>query len=271
MGRGVALALLVALAPATALAADAPSDPEAVRRVASASNAFEYRDFKKVIELLHPFVHPPRISDPALMKEARRLLGISYHIQGDLPAAREEFSQALLLDPTLKLDPFLVPPAVIETFESVRASMQATLDRLSAQRRDTPEDPPQPAGLPHPLIAFAPLGFPQFFALDEPGWGSLWLSVQLAGLAANGIGFWGAEQLKDEHGITADKPARHRMIAVQFVGLGVFTLGWLGSIIEARGALQARRDALLAVPAGRPQQRLSIGAGPDGVSLQIPF
>ena len=263
----IVLALAAAL-PRPALAGPAGDTAEDARRaVTSAGNAFEYRDFKRVIDVLGPWVHPPRIADAGVMKEARRLLGISLHIQGDPAAAREEFANILIADPELKLDPFVVPPAVIESFESVRASMRPVLDRLLAARGATPqppEDPPASAALPHPLVAYAPLGLGQLLALDEPEWGAFWLTLQTVGLAANVSGFWLARGVAPSGILPADQvDQRDQLLALQYGGIALFALAWVGSIIEGNVALARRRDLILGGAPGRT------GLARSGVSIDL--
>lgn len=256
------LALLAASGAAhgqtpAAPAASSPPPGDAGSVLTQANNAFEYRDFDAVVRLLKPWVHPPRIADPEQMKRARRLLGISLHIKGDVTGAREEFSQVLLVDPDLELDPFVVPPAVIETFEAVKRQMKAVLDPMRDRR------PPPPGGgtprvvtaeIPHPAVAYLPFGIPQFFVLDQAGWGGVWLGAQLAGLATNIAGFWLARNLRTDGQLErSDVPKFEAYNAVQFAGLGLFGAAWLGSGIQGHLAIdaqaaEARRVALSALP-----------------------
>lgn len=168
-------------------------EEEAEKAVVTARNAFEYRDFEAVLTALEPWVHPPRIVSPKLMLEARRLMGVSLHVLGQIPPAKEEFAQLLLLDPRHQLDPVVIPPQVIGTFEEVRAEMKETLNRVLAERGEKPlEENTGPAKVelrvvPSAAIAFIPFGGPQF-ALDQPALGAALGLGQVAGLGLNLFG-----------------------------------------------------------------------------------
>ena len=191
-GHGIAAAQ-----PPTSGAGDALRTTEtATAAVAQARNAFEYRDFERVVRLLNPWLHPRRILDRTLAIEARQLLGVSLHVLGRVESAKEEFAELLLLDPQRKLDPFLVPPAVIQAFEDVRASMRPTLDRIMRARGMEP-DPPngstnldmvQTVEVPPLAAALLPGGLPQFVA-DEAGWGLLWAVLQVGFLTLNFVAY----------------------------------------------------------------------------------
>jgi hypothetical protein len=226
-------------APTATSTTATPAPETAERALALASYAFEYRDFARVVATLDPWVHPPRIADRARLAEAQRLLGISLHIQGNVEGAEAEFAAVLQVDPELRLDPFMVPPAVIDTFERLRASMRPVLDQILADRgrsRATPPAPEPPAALRlSPVFAYAPLGLSHFLALDEPAWGALWLGLQVAGLAANATGyFWGSSLTGADGAIGEDQQdAQSSARTLQLTGLAVFAATWLASGLHA--------------------------------------
>ncbi len=259
--RSAALILAV-LMPCTALAAD-DGDPVA-RVLLRAKSAFEYRDFARVIKILDPWVHPPRIADPVRMLEARRLLGISLHVEGKSEPAREEFGQILMAEPDHQLDPFVVPPAVIEAFEDVRTKMKPVLDRIRAERRrqaGLPLEPEPPSGAPHPIVAYLPFGLGQMIALDQVEWGAAWLAVQVIGLATNIVGYWLAEQLKNDDGFLEpqNQDAYDQRLAIQYGGVALFGAAWLTSGIQGHVSIEQR------APIGTPA-----GGATVGISIPIP-
>lgn len=217
---------------------------EAARALRMASDAFEYRDFDKVVEILRPWVHPPRIARPASMVEARRLLGIALHIRGDVPGAREEFAQALLVAPELALDPFAVPPAVIQTFEAVRREMSPVLE---------PRPPPSGAGttelrlieLPDPAVAWLPFGAAQLFVLeDQAAWGATWLGLQLVGLALNVGGYLRARSLSAGPGLApSEVDAFNAALVLMYSGAGLAAAGYVGSVVQGHLAVEADVEA----------------------------
>ncbi len=239
--------VVVGIAPA---AAQTRPDPRAA--VSYARNAFEYRDFDKVIEVLWPWLHPPQIVDTELALEARELLGISLHIVGRTADAEEEFSALLLLSPDHSLDPFVVPPDVIQSFEAVKRTMEPTLRALRDKAPVTPQSDTQPpptvvveqrqVEVPHPAIAFVPFGVPQF-VLGEPAWGGFWLATQAGGWVMNGSGFWLANQ-QDPNSSTYDVG-----VALQYAGLAVAVLSYIGGAIQAGSIIRAKREELLVEPA----------------------
>lgn len=243
---------LLLMAPG-AMAQGPVESPQTAVRLAKAS--FEYRDFKKVVELLDPWLHPPRIVDPKLEVQARELLGVSQHVLGELDAAEEEFAQLLKLDPKHELDPFLVPPPVVQTFEEVRAKMKPILDSLNVEPTKTEPPPVQVrtelrlVPVPHPAVLFLPLGIPQF-VMDKPGWGALWGGLQLAGLALNIVG----AQLGNR--------GRVPWLGLQFGGPALLAGAWVGSTVQGYGQLEALKEGLQApppTPAGPPARVLQWG------------
>ena len=241
-GQGAAALLIAALLTSGAPArADEPLR-DAQSAVLLGRNAFEYRDFERVVEVLDPWLHPPKILDRALMGEARRLMGVSLHLLGRVEAAREEFGQLLVLDPKHQLDPFVVPPQVIETYEAVREELRPTLEQILASRGDAPLDAPSAGAvtvveLPHGSLVLAPAGIPQF-ALDQPAWGLLYGAVQIAGLVLNVHGFLAAREFKPQ------EAGYDRAVRLQYAGLGVLGLGWGASALHGWLTLQDRREAL---------------------------
>lgn len=275
-GPLIAASLIVWAAPA--LAQEVPAEvTTATAAVAHASNAFEYRDFTKVVEVLSPWVHPPRITDRALMITARRLLGISFHVLGDQASAKEEFGQLLMADPAHKLDPFVVPPKVIETFEAVRQSMKPALDRILAERgtKVDPDTGPKKlvvVAVPHPITTFAPFGIPQF-VLDEPVGGAVFLSLQAAFLTANFASYFRAKA------VDARSQEFQTFRFVQYAALFAFAATWAVSAYLANTSLAEHNRQLLAGPeksasrSGAADQGPAISFGllptPGGVALSF--
>jgi tetratricopeptide (TPR) repeat protein len=78
-------------------------------------------------------------TDPDLTQDeavdAYRMLGISEYHLGDLPQARAAFVHLLSYDPDFALDPFLVPPAIVEFFDRVKKEHEAALAPLRERKR----------------------------------------------------------------------------------------------------------------------------------------
>ncbi len=225
------------------LPAQPATAPDAVR-VAEA--AFEYRDFEKVVELIDPWVHPPRITDEKLMVKARSLLGVSRHVLGEVPRAREEFAQLLLADPEHQLDAFKIPPQVIETFEQVRREMKAVLEPLIKEKNNKPpEDPPLSArvliDVPPRWTMLMPFGAPQF-ALDQPILGLFLGGTQLIGWTLNLISFFIARSERN------DLSTYDSMKIPFYSGIGLALASWGTSIVLGNVDYDTYRRDLLAPP-----------------------
>jgi hypothetical protein len=71
--------------------------------------------------------------------EAYRMLGIAEFQLGDRLAARSAFVSLLSIDPDYALDPFLVPPPIVEFFDGVKREHEPALAPLRERRRELRE------------------------------------------------------------------------------------------------------------------------------------
>jgi hypothetical protein len=237
----ISCALLLAHGGRSARAEES-GDAEARHAVEQAANAFEYRDFQRVVDVLTPWIHPAlRIADAKQRIVARRLLGITLHVLGKVPEAKEEFSQLLQDDPLHRLDPAVVPPQVIETFETVRTDMKPTLERLLKERGQKPDPPDEGpkkvvvVQVPPRFVLFAPLGFPQI-ALDEIGLGVALGAIQAVALVANIAPFLLPRQPEGSTALTG-------LRVMQYAGLIGFFATYGVSIVLAQGSYEAMARA----------------------------
>jgi hypothetical protein len=230
------------------VAQDEPKDAKSA--VELARSAFEFRDFQKVIDVLGPWVRPMRILEDDLKIEARSLVGVSLHLVGNVEEAKAEFGELLLLDPRHRLDPFVVPPEVVATFEAVRRELKPTLDRILKERGEDP-DPEPPVNLkvlttPHPAIAILPFGIPQF-VMEEFGWGTAFALLETLGLGVN-IASWivsgGIAPLPGGE----PAPAKERWVAIQYTGLAVALLAYAGNVLHSFILLNGRAPDVPATP-----------------------
>ncbi|HET7753510.1 MAG TPA: tetratricopeptide repeat protein [Anaeromyxobacteraceae bacterium] len=76
----------------------------------------------------------PEPSGPEAI-EAFRMLGIAEFHLGDLAQSRHAFVSLLSLDPDYGLDPFLVPPPVVEFFDRVKKEHEPALIPLRERKR----------------------------------------------------------------------------------------------------------------------------------------
>jgi hypothetical protein len=71
--------------------------------------------------------------------EAWRILGLAEYQLGDKAAARAAFVQLLSIDPDHTLDPFLVPPPIVDFFDKVRADAEPELAPLRERKKQLKE------------------------------------------------------------------------------------------------------------------------------------
>lgn len=234
-------------------------EEEAEKAVVTARNAFEYRDFEAVLAALDPWVHPPRIVSPKLMTEARRLLGVSLHVLGQVPQAKEEFAQLLLLDPRHQLDPVVIPPQVIASFEEVRTEMKETLNRVLAERGEKPlEEATGPTRIelrvvPPRAVAFIPFGGGQF-ATGAPALGATFAATQAIGLGLNLTGLaLGFDEMRKPKSSSDpeqafDPAAYDRALWLTVVGASLWVASYAASAVLALLAVDAEIEAAAAPP-----------------------
>ena len=140
MRRALALAAaLASAAPARAQPALQPGESEdvAAEQVRLAQRDFEYGDYAKVSQRLAGLVEVGRFQSPELRARAYALLGESLLLQNPPreAEAHRAFLELLFLDPDTELDPFFVPPRVIEYFEREKKELGPQIAPLRAQRR----------------------------------------------------------------------------------------------------------------------------------------
>lgn len=119
----IALPLLLALALA--------APPELKR----AKDRFEFGAYADAAGALRHLLGGDRELSDAEAVDAYRMLGISEYHLGDLPQARAAFVNLLSHDPDYALDPFLVPPAIVEFFDRVKKEHEPALAPLRDRRR----------------------------------------------------------------------------------------------------------------------------------------
>jgi tetratricopeptide (TPR) repeat protein len=125
--RALRLLGAVALLFAERTAAANPSED-----LARARAEYENGAYQRTIDILRPHLYPrPLIGDETELKEAHRLLGISYFFLERKDLAADEFLALLLLDPKLSLDPVLEQADVYAFFETVKTENRKALEELS--------------------------------------------------------------------------------------------------------------------------------------------
>jgi hypothetical protein len=100
-----------------------------------ARDRFEFGAYADAAGTLRQFLATdPELTDGEFV-DAYRTLGISEYHLGDLGQARSAFVNLLSHDPDYALDPFLVPPAIVEFFDRVKKEHEPALQPLRERRR----------------------------------------------------------------------------------------------------------------------------------------
>ena len=168
---------------------------------------FEYRDCPGTIATLIDLAIPGFLADEAQQLEVHRMLGICYALDDQRREASREFSSLLSLNPDFQLDPFEVPPPVLELFELQKQTMKARLDELRRARERAREDLTDEGGVlvervttvretPWP-VALLPFGIAQAVN-GETGKAAVIGIAQGVGLLANVVGYWGSIVVQNE-------------------------------------------------------------------------
>jgi hypothetical protein len=112
-------------------------EEQLAEQVRIAKRDFEHGDYARAAQRLAQLVEVGRFQTIELRAEAYRLLGQALLLQSPPreAEAHRAFQELLLLEPDTELDPFYVPPRVIEFFEGVKKELASQLAPIRAQRR----------------------------------------------------------------------------------------------------------------------------------------
>ena len=186
-------------------ATEPPATPD--ERFRRGKRLFEYRDCPGTIATLIDLAIPGLLGDETLQLEVHRMLGICYALDDERREASREFSSLLSLDPDHQLDPFEVPPPVIDIFEQQKQAMKARLDELRKARERAKDDFGDEGGVLVERVttvretpfatAFLPFGLAQV-ANGDTGKAAAFGIAQGVGLVANVIGYWGSVVVVDQ-------------------------------------------------------------------------
>jgi len=275
-----------------------------VRELQEARDAYSNAEYERVVELLENLVGGlvPAVTDPYIVRDARRYLGAAYVLLGREQDARNQFGW-LLSDYSLdelqreRLDRGTFIEEVQAVFQQVQqariAELEAEQDDQDAQRAQREArrqaaavrllDLAQSAEVElevDPLPSFLPFGVGQFYNGDE-GLGWLFLVTQ-------GVTFLAASVLTSVYVAMLDQHARalagvpgvlrvpsEARVAV-FTGMWSSASAWLflalGGIIEARVSFRPTRSRR--IDRDIPQDLvddLQLGVGPGGLVLSGSF
>jgi hypothetical protein len=104
-----------------------------------AKDRFEFGAYAEAAGTLRQLLGgAPNLADAEAV-DAYRMLGIAEYQLGDKLAARAAFVNLLSFEPDYALDPFLVPPAIVEFFDAVKKEHEPALAPLRERRRELRE------------------------------------------------------------------------------------------------------------------------------------
>ena len=216
------------------------------QRYKSGLSLFAYRDCAGAIAVLADLAVPGQLDDEQDQLQVHRMLGICFALADQRRDAAREFSSLLSIDPDVELDPFEVPPPVVEIFDAQKAAMKVRLAEIRKARERAREDGVGDEGgvlvervttvRTTPWAAsFLPFGLAQL-ANGEPVKAAVLGAAQGLGLLANVVGFWGslAVQQGYKDGYTPDEAvAENAFWYSQFVGAGLFAAGYGVAVADA--------------------------------------
>ena len=131
--RLAAVAAALCLLPAAAGAAPPPND------LKRAKDRYEFGAYADAAGAVRELLSRRKDLPEAEVVEAYRILGLSEYQLGDRNAARSAFVNLLSIDPDYALDPFLVPPPMVEFFDRVKREAEPELAPLRERRRQLKE------------------------------------------------------------------------------------------------------------------------------------
>lgn len=218
------------------------------------SNAlFDKGQYKKALNALANINVRTDFDSSDDMKLALKIRAIAYEETGDRPHARESIRELFFLEPTYVFDPFDTPQAVVTLAQQEKLAIEEKNKRLATIKSETENAKEMPAietaaSPPEEKIVFIerrpsavttlfPLGINHFY-LRSPVKGSIYLSLQTLGLAANITAFWWKQSYLDSFGSRQLKDPSYRdrfytIQIIQYVGLGTWIASFAISVVDA--------------------------------------
>jgi len=270
MGMAVATGLLLSALLMQSVGVDDPAEIDAELR--RAKNEYAYGNYDHAAEQLRALLYPMRLYNDEQMIEARKYLALTYYLLGKLNAASEEFGKLLYLSPDYQLDPYTVPPPIIELLELVRAKMKPELDAI--RQRKTDDDMRRGAKAGHvrtieqtmiersDFATLLPFGVGQFQNRDY-GWGMVFATSELALLAVNIGAYLWASSLGPTYSDSRLQKRVQALTVTQYGALAAFGVVWSVGVFHARLSFQPM------VPGPRVVHDEPVAALPRGGGLRL--
>ena len=225
-----------------------------------AGNEYAYGNYEEAILQLQDLLYPMRLSSESQVIEARELLGLCYYLTDRFEQVAAEFAKLLYLNPDHKLDPFSIPPPVIEAFENVRRQLEPQLDEIRQQKVNPtvtriakPHQKQLAAPSPIQIIersdfaTFLPFGVGQFQNGDK-SLGVLFAGTEAALLALNIAAYFLARY-------SAESPeAIQKLMVLQYASATLFGVTWSIGVFQARLHFQPTITRPVETPLNTPDR-----------------
>lgn len=228
-------------APATTSLSNDPTDIEAELR--RAKNEYAYGNYEQAAEMLRGLLYPMRVVNDEQMIETRKFLALSYYLLGKLVAASEEFGKLLYLSPDFQLDPYTVPPPIIELLELVRTQRKPELDAIRQRKSDEKAQMAAQQGFVRhveqtmfersELGTLLPFGVGQFQNGDY-GWGALFAVSELGLVGLNIACYLVATSYGPTYSTLRDRRIVDALTVGQYASLALFGITWSLGVYQAR-------------------------------------
>lgn len=197
-------------------------------------NKGNYRKAIKNIEHLDIRKHLDNVED---MKLGFKIRAISYEQTGQTELAKKTIKELFFLDPNYNFDPFDSPKSVVEIAKKEKSQILKKSNELLSVKKSSSESKNILMKKPAFVNNFFPFGV-NHFSLKSPVKGSIYLSLQAAGVVTNVLSFWWKQSYLS--GFNSPRLIRdearnkfNAVQAVQFVGLGIALVGYVVSVIDA--------------------------------------
>ena len=225
------LALGVAVAVAPGLAAASPTD-----ELRDARDAFVRKDCKDARLRLKDLLFPEQLSDRDDLFYAHAMLG-ACEVTDQPEDAKEQFAEALQVEPDGSLDKQFFSTDAIQTFDDVKAKLAIEREERMVQERVAERlQNAQSFRETNPYLVYVPFGIGQFNNGDFAKGGAFLAGEFLT--AGTSIGIW--LYLAETYGLHsssvpfAEAQTVHNLQGVEIATGALFFAGAIGGIVEAR-------------------------------------
>ncbi|MBN1959914.1 MAG: hypothetical protein JW841_03130 [Deltaproteobacteria bacterium] len=237
----VLVKVLTCLLCTQTVAANEPAQIESELR--RAKNEYAYGNYDKAAEQLRALVYPMRLYNDEQVIETRKYLALSYHRLKQPELAKLEFKKLLYLSPDYQLDPYTVPPAIIELLEAVRLQMKPELEAIRQRQSDEQQinDSKQirlitleKTMIEHSDFAtLLPFGVGQFQNGDY-GWGAFFASTELFFIAVNITAHLWAKSYGPTFSSRTIQRRVQALTIAQYGAVALFGFTWSLGVMQAR-------------------------------------